>query len=78
MAGDIGHRRRAEDALAREASGAGRRGDLRICYLVIPEHRHLYFMTMYAKNEARDLTAAQRREIAMVVREIKAIYGRGN
>jgi hypothetical protein len=35
-------------------------------------------MTMYAKNEARDLTAAQRREIAMVVREIKAIYGRGN
>lgn len=51
------------------AAGRGKRGGLRLIYYWEPESQTFYMLYLYAKNEQGDLTAAQVKMLAKVVRE---------
>ena len=45
---------------ADQRRGKGRRGGLRIIYYYFPADRQIWFMTLYDKDEASDLTPKER------------------
>jgi hypothetical protein len=45
---------------ADQRRGKGRRGGLRIIYYHFPAHQQIWLMTLYGKDEADDLTAAEK------------------
>lgn len=47
--------------------GKGTRGGLRIIYFYWPAGRQFWLFTLYDKNQAADLTAAQRRILKQVI-----------
>ena len=49
--------------------GRGKRGGLRVIYYWVPKDQVCYMLYVYAKNEQGDLTAAQTRLLARLVRE---------
>ena len=49
--------------------GQGKRGGLRVIYYWVPADDTFYMLYAYAKNEQGDLTAAQVRTLARLVRE---------
>lgn len=51
------------------ASGRGKRGGVRVIYYWAVEPPVCYMLYVYAKNEQGDLTAAQVKELARLVRE---------
>lgn len=51
------------------APGRGKRGGLRVIYYWDPADEAFYMLYTYAKNEQGDLTAAQVRVLARLVRE---------
>lgn len=51
------------------AQGGGKRGGFRIIYYWHKASRTFYMLFLYRKNEQGDLTAAQTRTLARVVRE---------
>ncbi len=51
------------------ASGRGKRGGLRVIYYWLPDEEAFYMLYAYAKNEQGDLTSAQIRILARLVRE---------
>lgn len=51
--------------------GKGRRGGLRIIYLLIPEMRVIVLVDVYGKDEADDLTPSEKRTVARLARETK-------
>lgn len=51
--------------------GKGKRGGLRVIYLLIPEVRVVVLMDVYDKDEADDLSAKEKREVSRLAREIK-------
>lgn len=51
------------------APGRGKRGGLRIIYYWAPREAAVYMLYLYAKNEQGDLTPAQVRILARLVRE---------
>lgn len=51
--------------------GKGKRGGLRVIYLLIPEVRVIVLVDVYDKDEADDLTAKEKREIAHLARETR-------
>ncbi len=51
--------------------GKGKRGGLRVIYLLVPEVRVVVLMDVYNKDEADDLTTKEKREVARLAREIK-------
>ena len=51
------------------AVGRGKRGGLRVIYYWEPAEETFYMLYVYAKNEQGDLTAAQVRALARLVRE---------
>lgn len=50
-------------------AGAGKRGSLRVLYYWAPRPSVVYMLYAYAKNEQGDLTPAQVRALAALVRE---------
>ena len=50
-------------------SGRGKRGGLRVIYYWRPDEEAFYMLYAYAKNEQGDLTPAQVRTLARLVRE---------
>jgi hypothetical protein len=53
--------------------GKGRRGGLRIIYYHFPSEHQIWLMTLYDKNEASDLTAAEKKALrAAIENELKA------
>jgi hypothetical protein len=52
--------------------GRGKRGGARVITLFLGEEFPVYAVFIYAKNERADLTPAQKRELARLVRDIKA------
>lgn len=60
-----------------DRSGGGKSGGFRVCYLLMEERRHVYLFTLFTKHDAQNLTAAQKREIAALVLEIRKLYKRG-
>jgi hypothetical protein len=51
------------------AEGRGKRGGLRLIYFWPPTSDVVYMLYLYAKNEQGDLTPAQTRQLAALVRE---------
>ena len=51
------------------APGRGKRGGVRLIYYWEPESQTFYLLNLYAKNEQGDLTAAQLKILAKLVRE---------
>lgn len=51
------------------APGRGKRGGVRLIYYWEPESQIFYLLYLYAKNEQGDLTAAQLKILAKLVRE---------
>ena len=51
------------------AAGRGKRGGLRVIYFWAPREATVYMLYLYAKNEQGDLTPAQVRVLARLVRE---------
>ena len=51
------------------AEGRGKRGGLRVIYYWEPPEEAFYMLYVYAKNEQGDLTTAQVRTLARLVRE---------
>ncbi len=50
-------------------AGRGKRGGLRVIYYWAPREATVYMLYLYAKNEQGDLTPAQVRVLARLVRE---------
>jgi mRNA-degrading endonuclease RelE of RelBE toxin-antitoxin system len=51
------------------AGGRGKRGGVRLIYYWAPQEQAFYMLTVYAKNEQSDLTAAQVKILRRIVRE---------
>jgi hypothetical protein len=51
------------------ASSRGKRGGIRLIYYWEPESETFYMVYLYAKNEQGDLTSAQLKTLAKLVRE---------
>jgi len=47
--------------------GKGRRGGLRIIYYYFPSDHQIWFMTLYDKSEASDLTAKEKKALKTAV-----------
>lgn len=51
----------------------GRRGGLRIIYFYFPAQHQVWFMTLYGKSEASDLTAKEKKALKTAIEtELKA------
>ena len=55
-------------------SGRGKSGSLRIIYLYIKVRNHIHLVFVFAKDEADNLTAAQKQQLRAVVDTIKKEY----
>jgi mRNA-degrading endonuclease RelE of RelBE toxin-antitoxin system len=55
----------------RKDASQGKRGGLRIGYAYFPDNQIVLLITVYAKNESSDLSAADRKAIARIIGLIK-------
>jgi len=51
--------------------GKGRRGGLRVIYFYFEQDRQTWFLTMYGKDEAADLTSKEKRALKAAIEEEK-------
>ena len=58
-------------------SGQGKRGSLRVCYCLVPNHGIVLLTTVYGKNEKSNLNAADRAAIARVIAAIAQALDQG-
>lgn len=63
---------------AREGSGRGKSGAIRVCYSYFQEFATIYLITAFAKNEQDDLTDAGKAAIARLLKEIHEELEGGN
>jgi hypothetical protein len=57
--------------------GKGKRGGLRVIYIHVPEHRVLFLLDVYDKDEADDLTREERKELqALALRLVEELNRR--
>lgn len=49
--------------------GKGKRGGLRIIYYHFPSEQQIWFMTLYGKDEASDLTALQKKVLKAAIQD---------
>ena len=54
--------------------GKGKRGGLRIIYYHLAEGSQIWLVTLYDKDEADDLTAAEKKAYRELISEIKAAW----
>ena len=60
-----------------DTRGKGKRGGLRIIYFFLPEDDQVWLFTLYGKDEAADLTPAQKAQLrAAIEAERKARHAR--
>ena len=55
----------------------GKSGAMRVCYVHFPAYDRLYLVTLFAKNEQENLTAAERKAVRAVVGRIAAALAAG-
>ena len=48
---------------------SGKRGGVRVCYVYFPAHRTVLLVVAYGKSSKDDLTAAEKKQVAKVIRE---------
>jgi hypothetical protein len=51
--------------------GQGRRGGLRVIYFYFEQDRQIWFLTMYGKDEAADLTSKEKQALKAAIDEEK-------
>ena len=51
----------------------GKRNGLRIIYLLVPEIRYIYLVTIYGKDEADDLDATQKKRLRSLALQTKEL-----
>jgi hypothetical protein len=51
--------------------GKGRRGGLRVIYFYFEQDGQIWFLTMYGKDEAADLTSKEKRALKAAIEEEK-------
>jgi len=51
--------------------GQGRRGGLRVVYFYFEQDRQIWFLTLYAKADATDLTSKEKRALKAAIEEEK-------
>ena len=51
--------------------GQGKRGGLRVVYYYFDQDQQIWFLTMYGKNEAADLSAHEKRQLRAAIDEEK-------
>jgi hypothetical protein len=54
------------------ASGRGKRGGARVIYYFFDEHNPIYLLTVFAKNERSDISAAERNALRRLTAAMKA------
>ena len=54
-------------------SNRGKRGGIRIIYYWQVTKKHIYFMTLYAKNEMSDLSAKDKQILKQLIVEIEEV-----
>ena len=59
---------------APQAGSGGESGGVRVCYFVIGAARHIYLVTLFAKNKQANLNAAERAAAKAFIARIKAAY----
>lgn len=57
--------------LGQRALGRGKRGGARVYYLDLPRRGVTHLLAIFGKREKSDLTPAERRQVAALVRELK-------
>lgn len=57
--------------------GQGRRGGLRVIYYFFDQAGQIWFLTLYGKDEAADLTPSQKRLLKAAIDEEKRQRARG-
>lgn len=60
----------------RAGDRVGKRGGLRVCYVLFPEHGIALLVTAYGKNQKDDLSAAEKKQIAGYINRTKAVLDR--
>jgi hypothetical protein len=58
-------------------SGRGKRGSYRVFYAHFPEHGHVLLWAVISKNQAADLTPADRNALAKGVARVKRLLDQG-
>jgi hypothetical protein len=53
--------------------GEGRRGGLRVIYYYFEQDRRIWFLTIYGKDEAADLTPKEKRALKAAIEEEKRL-----
>lgn len=56
---------------APERRAAGKSGGVRVCYFVLDENKHIHLVTVFAKSQQANLSAAERHTLGQVVAYIK-------
>ncbi|MFO0959013.1 MAG: hypothetical protein U0800_16560 [Isosphaeraceae bacterium] len=62
---------------AKENSGRGKSGAIRVCYSYFPGYATVVLVTAYAKNEQVNLTDADKAAIARILQAIQEEFDRG-
>lgn len=57
--------------LGQRALGRGKRGGVRVYYLDLPRRGVTHLLAIFGKREKSDLTPAERRQVAALVKELK-------
>jgi hypothetical protein len=57
--------------LGQRALGRGKRGGVRVYYLDLPRRGVTHLLAIFGKREKADLTPAERRQVAALVKELK-------
>jgi len=61
-----------------KARGKGKSRGFRYIYVYIVIAGTIYLIDFYSKNEKSNLSKAERNELAMLVKELKRLYGEEN
>lgn len=57
--------------LGQRAVGRGKRGGVRVYYLDLPRRAVTHLLAIFGKREKTDLSPSERRQIAVLVKELK-------
>lgn len=59
-----------------KSASKGKRGGFRVCYYYLVHDEEIYLLLLYAKNEKEDLTMDEKRDLKLLVGELKGVkYG---
>lgn len=56
-----------------KSASKGKRGGIRICYYYLVQDEEIYLLVLYAKNEKEDLSMDEKKDLKLLVNELKGI-----